>query len=97
MNADDNPTRQPMRPLVQQLGAILWPSFFAAMVAAAIFFALVDPIRLAEISFPGAGISRGFGYTIGFFLLWLATASASSVTWLLLKPVTRNEERYPLE
>ena len=34
----------PPRPLVQRVGAILWPSFFAAGVATMVFFAFVDPL-----------------------------------------------------
>ena len=69
-----------------QLGAILWPSFFAAGVATMVFFALFDPVELFAIAFPGRGISRELGYTAGFFLFWLATASASLFTSVLLRP-----------
>lgn len=68
------------------LGAALWPSFFSAVVAAAIFFSIVDPLDLGRISFPTRPISRELGYTVGFLLLWLATASASAFTALLLHP-----------
>lgn len=81
-----DPAPPSLRPAVQQLGAVLWPSFFAAVVAAALFFSLVDPLKLAAISLPGHGISRELGYTVGFLLLWLATASASAFTALLLRP-----------
>nr|WP_227978207.1 4Fe-4S dicluster domain-containing protein [Arenimonas daejeonensis] len=67
----------PRRPLAQRLGAILWPSFFAAGVATMVFFAFVDPLALAEMTFPGLEISRGLGYTPGFFMFWACTASAS--------------------
>ena len=80
------PATSPPRSTLQQLGSVLWPSFFAATVAAALFFSLVDPLKLAAISLPGHAISREFGYTLGFLLLWLATASASAFTALLLRP-----------
>ncbi len=89
MNKQTDPQAQP---LVQRLGAILWPSFFAAGVATMVFFALVDPLALAEISFPEWSISRELGYTLGFFTFWLCTASSSLFTWILLGPPSRRRE-----
>ncbi|WP_313398099.1 hypothetical protein [Stenotrophomonas sp.] len=86
MNPDNTPANGHRRPLIQRLGAVLWPSFFAAGVAAAVFFSMVDPLALAHISFPDHSISRELGYSAGFLLLWLATASASAFTSLLLRP-----------
>ena len=83
------PYDHPVRPLSQRLGAILWPSFFSAGVATAVFGALVDPIALRDITFPDLELSRGTGYTIAFFMFWLSTASASAFTWLLLRPASR--------
>lgn len=77
------------RPLVQTIGGILWPSFFAAGVATMVLFAFIDPLALRDISFVDWDISREMGYTIGFFMFWLATASASTFTWLLLRPASR--------
>lgn len=79
----------PPRPMAQKVGAILWPSFFAAGVATMVFFAFIDPLALRDISFVDWDISREMGYTIGFFMFWLATASASLFTWLLLRPASR--------
>ena len=66
------------------LSAILWPSFMVAGVATMVFFAFVDPHDLNQISFPRTEFSRELGYTLGFFLLWLSTATASYLTALLL-------------
>lgn len=79
----------PVRPLAQRLGAILWPSFFAAGVANAAFFSFVDPIELGQITFPHFEVGRSMGYTIGFFAFWTATASSSLFTWYLLRPSSR--------
>jgi len=79
----------PRRPLSQRLGAILWPSFFAAGIATMVFFARVDPLALRDITFPGLPITRQAGYTIAFFLFWAATAASSLFTWLLLRPPSR--------
>lgn len=84
------------RPPVQQLGAVLWPSFFVAVVASVLFFAFFDPLDLQRIGFPHHGISRGLGYTAGFFLAWLGTFSACSVTALLLRSPGDGDEP-PLE
>ncbi|PJK09032.1 hypothetical protein CO614_05915 [Lysobacteraceae bacterium NML120232] len=85
------------RPLVQRLGAILWPSFFAACVATMVFFAFVDPIALRDMTFPDLPISRITGYSIGFFMFWLATASSSLFTWILLRPASRFNRALPPE
>ena len=79
----------PRRPLAQRLGAILWPSFFAAGVATMVFFAFVDPLALRDLTFPTLPLTRGLGYTVGFFMFWLATASSSLFTWWLLRPASR--------
>ena len=83
------PVDHPVRPLAQRLGAILWPSFFSAGVATAVFGALVDPIELRDITFPELDLTRGMGYTVAFFMFWLSTASASTFTWYLLRPASR--------
>ena len=83
------PHDHPVRPLSQRLGAILWPSFFSAGVATAVFGALVDPMELRDITFPELQITRGVGYTVAFFMFWLSTASASLFTWYLLRPASR--------
>ena len=77
------------RSWAQRLGAILWPSFFAAGVMTMVFFAFVDPLDLRDITFPGLEISRELGYTICFFMFWAATASSSLFTWILLRPASR--------
>ena len=87
----------PPRPLAQRVGAVLWPSFFAAGVATMVFFAFVDPLTLRDTTFPDLAISRGLGYTIGFFMFWLATASSSLFTWILLRPASRFNQALPPE
>lgn len=79
----------PPRPLVQRTGAILWPSFFAAAMATVVFFIVVDPLVLRDITFPEFELSRQGGYTIAFFMFWAATASSSLFTWILLRPASR--------
>ena len=79
----------PPRPLAQRVGAIAWPSFFAAGVATMVFFAFVDPLALRDMTFPGVELSRSMGYSIGFFMFWLATAASSLFTWVLLRPASR--------
>jgi len=73
-------------PLVQRVGAVLWPSFFAACVATMVFFAFVDPTELGTITFPQLLVSREWGYTLGFFMFWSCTFGSSLFTWILLRP-----------
>jgi hypothetical protein len=87
----------PPRPLAHRLGAILWPSFFAAGVANTVFFTFVDPLLLRDLTFPELEISRGMGYTLGFFMFWACTASASLFTWILLRPASRFNRPLPKE
>ena len=86
---------QPRRPLAQHIGAIAWPSFFAAGVATMVFFAFIDPLQLRDITFPQIEISRGLGYSIAFFMFWLATAASSLFTWILLRPSSRFNRPLP--
>lgn len=81
--------------MAQKVGAILWPSFFAAGVATMVFFAFVDPLALRDMTFPEVAISRGLGYSIGFFMFWLATAASSLFTWILLRPASRYNRPLP--
>ena len=79
----------PPRPLAQRIGAIVWPSFFAAGVATMVLCADFDPLDLRVLVWPALDISRGTAYTIGFFLLWACTAASSLFTWFLLRPGSR--------
>ena len=88
-------TDYPPRPLVQRIGAIVWPSFFAAGVATMVFFAFVDPLALRDMTFPELALSRESGYTLGFFAFWIATAASSLFTWLLLRPASRFNRALP--
>ena len=87
----------PPRPLAQRIGAIAWPSFFAAGVATMVFFAFVDPLALRDLTFPHLRITRELGYTLGFFMFWLGTASSSLFTWILLRPSSRFNRALPPE
>lgn len=75
-----------------RIGAIAWPSFFAAGVATMVFFAIVDPADLAELTWPQLKVSRELGYTIGFFMFWSCTAGSSLFTALLLRPLQERRQ-----
>jgi hypothetical protein len=79
---EDNPHDS----MVRRVGAVVWPSFFAAGVATIMFFAIVDPLELAGITWPQVEISRMAGYSIGFFMFWLCTLSACLFTAMLVAP-----------
>ncbi len=72
--------------LVRRIGSVVWPSFFAAGVATIVFFAVVDPIALATITWPDIQITRLAGYSIGFFMFWLCTISACLFTAVMVAP-----------
>jgi hypothetical protein len=94
MNAQA-PFDHPPRPMAQRVGAILRPSFFAAGVATMVFFAYVDPLALRDMTFPDLPMNRSLGYTLGFFMFWVATASSSLFTWILLRPASRFNRALP--
>ncbi len=96
MRPSNDPPGTRRRTLIQYWGAVLWPSFIAAGLACAVFFAFVDPLRLRDISFPGQALSRELGYTLGFFMFWAVTALASAVTGYLLRPLPRDDDELPL-
>ena len=83
----------PPRSMAQRVGAVAWPSFFAACVCTMVFFAFVDPLALRDISLPHLDVTRSGGYTIAFFMFWAATAGSSRFTWILLRPASRFNAR----
>lgn len=83
---------RPALPLVARIGAVLWPSFFAAGVATMVFFAIVDPVELSEMTWTNTPVSRELGYTIGFFMFWACTFSSSLFTMFLLSPARAPDE-----
>jgi len=78
---------------LRRVGAVAWPSFFAAGVASVVFFAIVDPSELADITWPHLAISREFGYSIGFFMFWACTLGSSAFTALLLSARVKRAAR----
>jgi hypothetical protein len=87
----------PPRPVAQRVGAILWPSFFAAGIATMVFFAIVDPVDLNHMTWADVELSREAGYTLGFFMFWLCTSASSFFTWILLRPASRYNKPLPPE
>jgi hypothetical protein len=98
MNEDDARARDddgasPPVARLRRVGAVAWPSFFAAAVASVVFFAIVDPSELADITWPHLTISREFGYSIGFFMFWACTLGSSAFTALLLSSRVKRAAR----
>ena len=59
-----------------------------------VFFAFVDPLALRDMTFPQLPMTRGLGYSIGFFVFWMAS---SLFTWILLRPPSRFNQPLPPE
>lgn len=72
-------------PKIQKIIAVFWPSFLTAGLATILFFTAFDPQLLMEVSGYGH-ISRMAGYTIGFFLFWILTASTCALTCYFQRP-----------
>ena len=75
-------------PRIQQIVAIMWPSFLTAGIATILFFTAFDP----EVILPVSGyhaVSRTAGYSIGFFCFWLLTATSCALTCYFQRPCDR--------
>ena len=72
---------------MQKWMCILWPSFLMAGIGEGVFFSLVNP---QELYFLGEAVhySALATYSIGFLALWGLCASASYITWALLRPAS---------
>ncbi len=74
-------------PVLARIMAILWLTFLVSIAATGIFFSAIDPLELKYcVALPE--VSRLGAYTIGFFLLWLLTASTSLLCVFFISPVT---------
>jgi len=78
-------------PRVQQVVAVLWPSFLTASAAVIIFFTLFDPHDL----FPHMEVSRMGCYTLGFFSFWGLTAGTSMLTCYFQRPCINMGKKKP--
>ena len=66
-------------------GIVVWASFLAGCIATMVFFAVFDPLLLADDVAPPAWLSdRMTPYTIGFFFFWSACGLASAFTVFLV-------------
>ena len=66
-------------PVVQQVIAIIWPSFLTAGVATVLTFAMIDPIDAVACGIV-PDISRLGLYTISFFVFWGLTCASCLLT-----------------
>ena len=75
---------------------VLWPAFLMAGVLEMLIFAVVDPTELQW--FGGAQIewSRQAIYTVTFALCWMATATSSALTALLMCKSSQVDQLPPL-
>lgn len=75
-------------PRIQQIVAVMWPSFLTAGIATILFFTAFDPDIILQAS-GYHGVSRTAGYSIGFFCFWLLTASSCALTCYFQRPCER--------
>ena len=72
-------------PAIQKIIAVLWPSFLSSGLATILLFTTFDP-QIVLMASGYESISRLGGYTIGFFLFWLLTASTCAFTCYFQRP-----------
>lgn len=78
----------------QAVANVLWASFLTACLASVVFFGVVDPLALADITTPSVDITRMAGYAIGFFFFWAMAITASTLTSFMQRTaVRRNDAR----
>lgn len=68
----------------QRVAIAIWSSFLAAAAASVVCFAFIDPAAIELLDGADATLARMTGYALGFFLFWIATASASLLTLYLV-------------
>lgn len=76
-------------PKIQKFIAIFWPSFLTAGLATILFFTAFDPQLIMAVNGYG-DVSRLGGYTVGFFLFWILTASTCLLTCYFQRPCMKN-------
>lgn len=69
----------------RDIAVVGWCSFLAGAAGTMVFFAFVDPLRLADITEPPMAIDRMAGYAIGFFFFWALSAVAASLTVYMIR------------
>jgi len=75
-------------PKMQQIVSVFWPSFLTSGIATILFFTAFDPQLIMMVSGYGE-ITRMGGYTAGFFIFWLLTASTCALTCYFRRPCKR--------
>jgi len=75
----------------QSVGIAIWSSFLAAGGTSVLCFAFVDPAAIELLPEAGTALARMTGYAVGFFLFWIAAATASLLTLYLAR--TAHESR----
>jgi hypothetical protein len=83
--AAGNEERHDLNRLQRDCFIIGWCSFLVAAVGTMVFFALVDPLALADIAEPPLPFDRMTGYALGFFFFWLLAAAAAALTVYLIR------------
>jgi hypothetical protein len=71
---------------LQDVAVVLWSSFLVGGVATMCFFAVFDPLLLAEgTALAPLAPSHNAGYAIGFFCFWLIGAVAGGLAVYLVR------------
>ena len=73
----------------QNIVAVLWSSFLAALIGSTVFFGNIDPAELIAISTPMADVSPLAGYAIGFFLFWIVCGISSLLSVFMIRTSRR--------
>jgi hypothetical protein len=94
VSADPSEPRKRIWPRFREdLGVLLWSAFLAACVATMLFFALFDPLLLADDHAPPRWLAdRMTGYTAGFFFFWGICTLASFLTAYLIDTRTSDQD-----
>lgn len=76
---------------------IVWPSFLAACLGTAIFFAGIDPSVLQLTTVFSFELSHTGIYTCGFFFFWLVAGTASGLSVWLVRTERPRDQFPPLD
>ncbi len=78
----------------QAVATVVWISFLSAALATMLFFAMFDPVELANDLDEDLQIGRQAGYAVGFFFFWVLSALCSGVTAWLVRTAPKRDKQH---
>ncbi len=78
----------------QAIAIVVWISFLIAAVGTMLFFAIFDPVKIADTFDNDLEIGREAGYAAGFFFFWFLSAACSAITAWLVRTAPKRDAKH---